>query len=187
MSYFESDGGGDNTPKLTEDTVILTKNNIPMRFESGYYNEFTVTTDPTLLKAKTIKYKHHQHSASNANATYEDEYTDARGAKSVGEWSATGGGCYTQRVKRGGLRILEQHMEEVDRSGGAGTAIDRFMNSHWKCTFCGQEMEFQDRTITNKWGKIDPEGNYVNERFVCLNKACKHQATADFRVQAKRV
>lgn len=55
------------------------------------------------------------------------------------------------------------------------------------CTFCGQEMEFQDRTITNKWGKIDPEGNYVNERFVCLNKACKHQATADFRVQAKRV
>lgn len=140
MSYFVSgDGSGDNTPKLTEDTVILTKNNIPMRFEAGYYNEFTVTTDPTLLKAKTIKYKHHQHSASSANATYEDGYTDARGAKGVGEWSATGGGCYTQRVKRGGLRILEQRVEEVDRSGGEGTAIDRFMNSHWKCTFCGQE------------------------------------------------
>lgn len=140
MSYYETGGGGgDKTPKLSDETVILTKNNIPMRFEAGYYNEFTVTTDPTLVKIKKIVYKHHQHSASNANATYEDSYTDNRGVTAVGEWSVNGGGCYTQRVKRGGLRILEQHIEEVDRSGGAGTAIDRFMNSHWKCTFCGQE------------------------------------------------
>lgn len=103
MSYYETGGGGgDRTPKLSDKTVILTKNNIPMRFEAGYYNEFTVTTDPTLVKIKKIVYKHHKCSNTQVNDTYEDNNIGTSGAPTCPNIttvnsqtvSTVKGGCY---------------------------------------------------------------------------------------------
>lgn len=90
--------------------------------------------------------------------------------------------------------VGELHKEELIRDGEEdGTIrVDQLevkviRKGFTICAFCGQEMQFENETITDKWGKVDPEGHFINYRFVCLNPQCKHQAIADFRVQARRV
>jgi hypothetical protein len=62
MPFFDDNGGG--TP-IDVGTVILTKQNPKIHFKSGYYKEFTATTDPSLSLSKNIEYRHHVHSTTS--------------------------------------------------------------------------------------------------------------------------
>lgn len=88
--------------------------------------------------------------------------------------------------------VGELHKQEWLRNGReeGSVKVDQFLfkvirKGYTLCPFCGQEAEFVNETQTDRWGKVDPEGNYVNWRYNCLNKACKHTAIIEARVEAK--
>ena len=79
----------------------------------------------------SITYVHHQHSTTSSSQTYTDSKADASGATSVASTSSTKGGCYTVGIATNCIRILDQ--ETITEENG-----DTYVNSHWKCTYCGQ-------------------------------------------------
>lgn len=143
MPYFEAGGGG--APMLDIDTVILTKDNIPMHFKSGYYNQFTATTDASLLTAKRIVYTHHQHSTTSANATYQDSKYDTSGAKAMPTQQTSSGGCYTRAVS---VPYYGTIVRDNDKSSTGGGIPWQHV---WKCNRCGTELGRKGQRADGTW------------------------------------
>lgn len=100
MPYYDLQGGG--SPVNSTNTIILTKENNPLKFKAGYYTAFDITANVGDTKAKKIVYRHHQCSTSQSNLTYDDDTFNTNGAKAVSNLvikngqtvSTTKGGCY---------------------------------------------------------------------------------------------
>jgi hypothetical protein len=100
MPYYDLQGGG--SPVNNTSTIILTKENNPLKFKAGYYTAFDLTTNVGDAKAKKIVYRHHQCSTSQSNLTYDDGTFNTNGAKAVSNLtvqngqtvSTVKGGCY---------------------------------------------------------------------------------------------
>lgn len=100
MSFYENQGSSNPVTDITQ--FVLTKENIPMYFKAGYYNDFDVSTDVSLLSSKKIVYKHHKCSNTQTDATYEDNTFSTSGAPTCPNVttvngqivSTVKGGCY---------------------------------------------------------------------------------------------
>lgn len=142
MSYYEGGSGG--ASKIDVDSVVLTKNNIPMHFKSGYYKQFTATTDPSLLIAKKIVYTHHQHSTKSANETYQDGDFTSKNAKTVDSKVSSPSGCYTQKIVE---PVYGYSYQSFSESFGDGS-----WNTKYSCNKCGAQMGSIGQFSDGKWG-----------------------------------
>lgn len=140
MPYFESNGGG--TP-VEVGTVILTKEHPKIHFKSGYYKEFTATTDPSLSLAKKIEYRHHVHSTSSTNETVTtNSVATTTNGYDNGYHSASAGGCFQNKVVHG-IYGKSTHTSE---SWGDGS-----WNAKYYCDKCGAEMGTRGQFADGKW------------------------------------
>ena len=143
MSYYEGGSGG--ASKIDVDSVVLTKDNIPMHFKSGYYKQFTATTDPSLLTAKRIVYTHHQHSTNSANETYQDGDFTSKNAKTVDSRVSSPSGCYTQKIQEA---IQGTIFRDNDKSSTGGGIPWQHV---WKCNRCGTELGRKGQRADGTW------------------------------------
>jgi hypothetical protein len=142
MPYYDLQGGG--SPVNNTSTIILTKENNPLKFKAGYYTAFDLTTNVGDAKAKKIVYRHHQCSTSQSNLTYDDGTFNTNGAKAVSNLtvqngqtvSTVKGGCYQTPYYKYTTTTTTNHPAVygphnfVTITNDSGGVVDR-------CTQCG--------------------------------------------------
>ena len=165
MPYYDLQGGG--SPVNNTSTIILTKENNPLKFKAGYYTAFDLTTNVGDMKAKKIVYRHHQCSTSQSNLTYDDGTFNTNGAKSVSNLivkngqtvSTVKGGCYTTpyyycRIHHTGSSYSVPCDGYYIQDGYAGKPNDTGSYPVYRCSKCsysqvGGRWLGHNRTVKN--------------------------------------
>lgn len=152
MSFYENQGSSNPVTDITQ--FVLTKENIPMYFKAGYYNDFDVSTDVSLLSSRKIVYKHHKCSNTQTDATYEDDTFSTNGAPTCPNTttvngqivSTVKGGCYQTPYYKYSYSVNHPAVYTthnfVTITNDAGGVVDR-------CTRCGMVI---GHNTGSSWG-----------------------------------